>query len=274
MAHENNIKKPRRYLDFLRKTLASWESVTEALANSSFKPATVPRTRFNRVLSQNRVFEGVTFPLADIKQIKNNVGGTVNDAVLAICAGALRRYLLDKDELPKESLVSMCPISVRDPKSKSSAGNQVVSMAVSLHTDIDGPVERLKAICESTRSAKEYTTAIDAKTMIEMADFIPTQLSALGARVATENGLANFATPTVNTVITNVPGSRHPFYSNGALFVRGWGLGPSTDGNGLFHSIGSYCDELFIGVTCCRVMMPDPAFYAKCLEESFAELNE
>ena len=107
-----------------------------------------------------------------------------------------------------------------------------------------------------------------------MADFIPTQLSALGARVAAENGLANFATPTVNTVITNVPGSQYPFYSNGALFVRGWGLGPSTDGNGLFHSIGSYCDELCIGVTCCRVMMPDPAHYAKCLEDSFAELRQ
>ena len=199
---------------------------------------------------------------------------TTCDEILAICAGALRRYLLEKDELPKESLVSMCPINVRDPKAISSGGNQVVSMAVSLHTDIIDPKERLQAICASTRSAKEYTNAIDAKSMLEMADFIPTQLSALGARVAAENGLANFIAPTVNTVITNVPGSQHPFYSNGALFVRGWGLGPCTDGNGLFHSIGSYCDELFIGVTCCRVMMPDPAFYAKCLEDSFAELKQ
>jgi WS/DGAT/MGAT family acyltransferase len=275
MAHENNTKKPRRYLDFLRKTLPSWDGMANAIANGNLKPApTVPRTRFNRVLSQNRVFEGVTFPLEDIKQIKNSVGGTVNDAVLAICAGALHRYLLEKDELPKESLVSMCPINIRDPNATSSGGNQVVSMAVSLHTDIIDPKERLQAICASTRSAKEYTNAIDAKSMLEMADFIPTQLSALGARVAAENGLANFVAPTVNTVITNVPGSQHPFYSNGALFVRGWGLGPCTDGNGLFHSIGSYCDELFIGVTCCRVMMPDPAFYAKCLEDAFAELKQ
>ena len=65
-----------------------------------------------------------------------------------------------------------------------------------------------------------------------------------------------------------------PFYSNGALFVRGWGLGPCVDGNGLFHSVGSYCGELTIGVTCCRAMMPDPAFYAKCLNKSFRNLKK
>ena len=275
MAHENNIKKPRRYLDFLNRTLPSWENVTKALKNGSIaQTPSVPRTRFNRVLSQNRVFEGVTFPLEEIKQIKNSVSGTVNDAVLAICAGALRRYLLEKDELPNESLVSMCPINVRNPESTSSGGNQVVSMAVPLQTDIADPKQRLQAICSSTQSAKEYTNAIDAKSMVEMADFIPTQLAALGARVAAENGLANFVAPTVNTVITNVPGSQQPFYSNGALFLRGWGLGPCTDGNGLFHSIGSYCGELCIGVTCCRVMMPDPAHYAECLKDSFAELRD
>ena len=136
------------------------------------------------------------------------------------------------------------------------------------------PEERLLAICDSTRSAKETTNAIDAKSMMEMADFIPTQLSALGARVAAENGLANFMAPTVNTVITNVPGAQFPIYSNGAKLVRGWGLGPCTDGNGLFHSIGSYCGELYIGVTCCRNMMPDPERYAECLRESFAELKD
>ncbi len=274
MAHENSIKKPRRFMDFLGKTLKSWENVAESAKNGSLTPASkVPRTRFNRVLSPHRVFEGVTFPLEDIKQIKNSAGGTVNDAVLAICAGALRRYLEEKDELPEETLVSMCPINVRDPNSTGISGNQVVSMSVPLHTDITDPKERLAAICESTRTAKEATNAIDAKTMLEMADFIPTQLSTLGARVAAENGLANFMAPTVNTVITNVPGAQQPIYSNGAALVRGWGLGPCTDGNGLFHSIGSYCGELFIGVTCCRAMMPDPAHYAECLQQSFEELK-
>jgi WS/DGAT/MGAT family acyltransferase len=193
--------------------------------------------------------------------------------VLAICAGALREYLLEKEELPDESLVSMCPINVRDPNEDNEIANQVVSMSVELHTDIDDAEERLQAISQSAREAKQYTNAIGAKSMMEMANFIPMDLAVMGSRVAAEQGLANFATPEFNTVITNVPGSPVPFYSNGARHVRGWGLGPCVHGNGLFHSVGSYCGELTIGVTCCRVMMPDPSRYAELLEESFAELK-
>ena len=123
-------------------------------------------------------------------------------------------------------------------------------------------------------NAKELTNAIGARTMIEMADFIPMELGVLGARVAAEQGIANFTTPQFNTVITNVPGPSVPYYSNGAKHVRGWGMGPSVDGNGLFHSVGSYCGEVNVGVTCCRAMMPDPLRYAEMLVESFAELEQ
>ena len=275
LAQKNSLMRPQRYLEFLRKTIPSWKKTMEVISNGGVSSSDrVPRTRFNAVISPHRVFEGVTFRLEDIKKIKNHVRGTVNDVVVGICAGAMRRYLLDKNELPEESLVTMCPISVRDPDAKGDGGNQVVSMTVPLHTDVAGPAERLAAITRSTHEAKELTRAVSARSMLEAANFIPTQLSVLGARVAAEQGLANFVSPVANTVITNVPGSPVPFYSNGALFVRGWGLGPSVDGNGLFHSIGSYCDELCIGVTCCRGMMPDPAFYAECLEQSMAELMQ
>ena len=275
MAYQNNITRGRRYLDFLQRTIPTLGSSLRALSGNGLKaPSSVPRTRFNAVVSQNRVFDGLTFALGDIKQIKNAAGGTVNDVVLAICAGALRRYLLASDQLPEESLVSLCPINVRAPDARADGGNQVVAMSVPLHTDIEDPGERLHAIRQSTAHAKELTNAVGARAMMEMADFIPAQLTALGARVAAEQGLANFASPTVNTVITNVPGSPVPFYSNGAKFVRGWGLGPCVDGNGLFHTVGSYCQELYIGVTCCRVMMPDPAFYADCLRASFSELQQ
>jgi hypothetical protein len=145
---------------------------------------------------------------------------------------------------------------------------------VPLHTNIEDAKERLQAICTSTRDAKAYTNAIGAKSMMEMADFIPMELGVLGARVAAEQGIANFATPEFNTVITNVPGPSTPYYSNGAKHIRGWGMGPCVDGNGLFHAVGSYCGEVNIGVSCCRVMMPDPSRYAELLRESFAELEQ
>jgi WS/DGAT/MGAT family acyltransferase len=274
MAIEHGVTRPLRYLEFLQKAVPTWTKAVEAAIGGTLTlPPSVPRTRFNRTVSPHRVFEGVTFPLDSIKQIKNDVGGTVNDVVLAICAGALRNYLLENDELPDTSLVSMCPINVRDQSTTEIGGNQVVSMSVPLHTDIADPRERLQAISASTRAAKEYTNAIGAKSMMEMANFIPMELGILGARVAAEQGLANIAAPTFNTVITNVPGSPVPFYSSGARHIRGWGLGPCIDGNGLFHAVGSYCGELNIGVTCCRVMMPDPAHYAELLEESFAALE-
>ena len=275
MAVQHNLTRPLHYLEFLQQSIPAWGKALEAAASGALTPPPdVPRTRFNKVVSAHRVFDGVTFSLDEIKEIKNQYGATVNDVVLAICAGALRDYLLENDELPDQSLVSMCPINVRDPNEESEVANQVVSMAVALHTDVDDAGERLQAIRQSTHDAKHYTNAIGAKTMMEVANFIPMNLAVLGSRVAAEQGLANFATPEFNTVITNVPGSPIPIYSNGARHVRGWGLGPCVDGNGLFHSVGSYCGELTIGITCCRVMMPDPSHYAELLVKSFKDLQD
>jgi WS/DGAT/MGAT family acyltransferase len=274
MAFEHNLTRPLRYIDFLQKSMPAWGKALEAAASGALTPPpAVPRTRFNKTVSPHRVFEGVTLSLEEIKEVKNRFGATVNDVVLAICAGALRNYLLEKDELPDQGLVSMCPINVRDSDSSSEIANQVVSMAAPLHTDIADAGERLQAITQSTREAKHYTNAIGAKSMMEVANFIPADLAVMGSRVAAEQGLANFVSPEFNTVITNVPGSPVPVYSNGARHVRGWGLGPCVDGNGLFHSVGSYCGEVTIGITCCRVMMPDPARYAELLYESFADVK-
>jgi diacylglycerol O-acyltransferase len=274
LAFQSNAMKPLKYMEFAQKAMSGWTNGIKALAEQALetKPP-VPRTRFNGTVSPHRVFEGLNYSLDEIREIKSKAGGTVNDVVLAICAGALRRYLEAHDELPEETLVSMCPISVRDPNSSAHGGNEVTSMAVSLKTDIADPRERLSAITVETRNAKELTNAIGAKNMVEAANFMPTQLAAMGARVAAEQGLANYAQPVFNTVITNVPGSRTPIYSNGAEHVNSFGLGLCADGNGLFHAVTSYCGHLTISITCCREMMPDPSFYAECLQESFDALK-
>ncbi|NNK99151.1 MAG: wax ester/triacylglycerol synthase family O-acyltransferase [Xanthomonadales bacterium] len=275
LAHANNLTRPQRYLEYLQESISSLRKAQELLSErdrTAFNK--IPRTRFNKVVSRNRVFDGVSFRLDEIKRIKRLAEGTVNDVVLAICAGAMRRYLIDKNELPEETLVSMCPISLRNAVTGSESANQVSSMAIPLHTTIESPTERLTAIIRSTTEAKELSRAVSANTLVDAANFISTQLFVAGARAAAEQGMANFVSPFANTVITNVPGSPVPFYNNGALFVRGWGLGPPADGNGLFHSVGSYCDELVISICSCRDMMPDPEFYAECLKQSMSELLE
>jgi WS/DGAT/MGAT family acyltransferase len=274
LSAQNNALKPFRYLEFMQKALSGWTANLDAFASRLLdQPSRVPRTRFNATVSPHRVFEGVDLSLGEIRDIKNRAGGTVNDVVLAICAGALRRYLAAVGELPELSLVSMCPVSVRDPSAHAAGGNEVAAMSVPLHTDEPDAAERLEAIIAETQNAKELTNAIGARTMIEMADFMPTPIAALGARVAAEQGLANIAQPVFNTVITNVPGARAPIYSNGAQLLNAFGLGLCADGNGLFHAVTSYCDHLTISITCCREMMPDPAFYALCLRESFEDLK-
>jgi WS/DGAT/MGAT family acyltransferase len=274
-AQQHNAFKPVRYMEFLQKAIPAWVNTVQELVSGRVHGAPrVPRVRFNGSVSPHRVFEGVRYDLDDIRAIKTAAAATVNDVMLALCSGALRRYLLDKDELPHRSLVSMCPVNVRGKDTTASGGNKVASMAVALCTEVEDPKQRLLAVCEETRNAKELAHAMDASTEVEAAEFTSASMATRAARVAAEQGWANFLQPTFNTVITNVPGPQVPIYSNGARHVRGWGTGPCTDGNGLFQSIGSYCGEVTVGVTCCREMMPDPEFYAQCLDDSFGELRQ
>ncbi len=234
-----------------------------------------PRTRFNRTVSAHRVVEGVTFSLNDVKAIKNSFDNvTVNDVALTVCGGALHHYLTAHDELPKESLVAMAPISVRTEVERQTAGNQVSFMLVNLHTEISDGRRRLLAVNADTRRAKELTSAIGARTMTDYSQFVPSTITGLAARVASQVGLANRIRPVFNCIVTNVPGPQVPLYQLGAKLVVNFGYLPMLDSCGLGHVINSYCGNINIGVTSCRKMMPDPAFYAKCLVRSFEELQQ
>ena len=131
---------------------------------------------------------------------------------------------------------------------------------------------RLQAVHQSSQNAKELTNAVGAKAMTDYTQFIPSMLTAEAARLASRWGLANRLSPAFNCVITNVPGPPIPLYNTGAKMVANFGTGPVQDGLGLFHVIGSYCGQFTISATSDREMMPDPAFYRQCLQESFDEL--
>ena len=204
-----------------------------------------------------------------MKAIKASLpGATVNDAGLAVVGGALRRYLLDKGELPEKPLVAMIPISVRTESERSAAGNQVSAMPASLATDIEDPVERLEAIRESTRSSKVLTEAIGARNLSELSQIVPGMLIGLGSRTL---GRVNTRMP-FNTTVTNVPGSQVPLYFAGARMVGSFGMGPVVNGMGIINILSSYTGDFIFSFSACREMMPDPAFYAACLRESFQEL--
>jgi WS/DGAT/MGAT family acyltransferase len=235
----------------------------------------VPRTRFNDKVTPHRVVDGRMFSLDQVKRIRKHVpGATVNDVVLAVCSGALRRYLTEHDELPDESLVAFAPISVRTESQKGTAGNQVSGMLATLYTDVENPLERLARIHEGTVDSKEMTDAIGARSLTDITQFMPGALAGLAGRLVARTSLMRRMSPVANCVVTNVPGPQIPLYMTSARMVAQYGLGLPLDGLGLFHVVFSYAGTITITMTCCREQVPDPAFYAECLQASFDELRQ
>jgi diacylglycerol O-acyltransferase len=271
----NNIKQPFRILRVLGRTAPSVARVIRRTPSADIETtATVPRTRFNRPVSSHRAVGGRSFSLEDIRSIRKAVSGaTVNDVILTICGGALRKYLSHHGELPNEPLVAFAPISVRPADQIAAAGNQISGMTVALFSDIEDPFERLRKINLGTQNSKATAEAVGARTMTDVSQFMPGMLAGLAARLYSRLGLANRVRPFLNCVVTNVPGPQIPLYFTGARMVALHGLGPIMDGMGLIHPVFSCDGKISIAFTACREQMPDPGFYADCIQDAFDELH-
>jgi len=223
-------------------------------------------------VSPHRVIDACFFDFADLKPMRELVpGATVNDVALSVIGGGLRQYLLDAGELPDAPLRAMTPVSVRTESEQGSLGNQVSAMIVSLATDIEDPVERLRAVHASSTASKEITQAVGARNLTELSQLAPGALIGLGTRLAGQFSRRGMASA-VNTVVTNVPGPRQPLYFAGAQLLRMFGAGPVVDGMGLINIVTSYTDQFVLSFTGDREMMPDPAHYAACIDAGFDEL--
>ena len=198
-------------------------------------------------------------------------GGTINDVVMAVCGGVLRKYLLSKDDLPEKPLVAFVPIDTRR-KDEEDPGNRVAMMFVSLCTDIDDSVERFHAIHESSEKAKDLINAIGAREITEINHNIPGALHYFATRLANEIRLGTKIS-LWNTLVSNVPGPREPLYLHGAKLTRFMATGPSIDGMGIGFPVMSYNGFIEISVIGCRIMVPDPEFVAELIQESFEELK-
>ncbi|MGH2759743.1 MAG: WS/DGAT/MGAT family O-acyltransferase, partial [Actinomycetota bacterium] len=220
-------------------------------------PFSAPRTSFNAPVTPHRRVAFSTTSLEEVKEIKRAFGATVNDVVLAICSGALRRYLSGRGELPDKSLIATCPVSVRGDDEKQVGSNQVSAMFTSLNTDIEDPVERLMAIHEANRNAKEEHHAVGADLLQNWAEFAAPTTFSLAARVYSGLRLAERHPVIHNLVISNVPGPPFPLYFAGAKLVGLNPLGPIMDGAGLNITVLSYVDNINWGFIACRELMPD-----------------
>lgn len=231
-----------------------------------------PFSRFNKEVSPYRVFDACDFTLSDFRKIKTLVDrGSVNDVALAVCGGALRKYLLSKKDLPDQSLVAMCPISVRKDVSGGESGNKISDMNVALGTDIADPLQRLQAVKMRTDDAKKLAQMRGDDLLEHVVGMFSPAVASWFFHSAEGMKWVSKVKPLCNTFVSNVPGIPFDVYFSGARLDRSYALAPLGDGMGIFHAVSGFKEQLSISVTACREMMPDPAFYVECLQESFDE---
>ena len=236
----------------------------------SFGP---PRVSFNTTVTNQRLFAGCSMPIADMKLITKACGCTLNDVVMAVSAGALRRYLLRKGDLPDRSLLAMMPVSIRAPGDMEMS-NRVSAARCDLHTDIEDPIARLQAVCGSTADI-ERNLENTRKGMptdfpsIGVPWLLPTIVALIG-----KLHLADRLPPIANVVVSNVALSPVPLYIAGAQVMSYWPMLILMHGMGLGLATHSYAGSMEWGVIGCRQSTPDVDDLADDLMASFAELRD
>lgn len=237
---------------------------------------TVPRTRFNATIRNQRVYDGVVLPFEEVRHIKNTVNGaTVNDVVSGIVGGALRRYLDAKQEPIEPSLVAAMPINTRqDAGERQTQGNTIAVMTAALRTDIADPLERVAAIRQGTAHSKEMSNAIGARELTDITKHSPAPTMMAASKLLLRGGFGGDRRfPFHNCCISNVPGPQFPLYMLGAKLEFFSVVAPLTNGLTLFFAVSSYNGQLFITCTSAPEIVPDPDFMAQCLRDSFDEMG-
>ena len=180
-----------------------------------------------------------TSSLENIKRLKEATGGTVNDVVMAICAGGLREYLLRHDALPDRPLRAMVPVSIRTGDETDPWTNRVSGIVADLPTDCADPVERVARCREAMTAAKRQFELVPAAALVDLTQFSSPVLATSAARLATQLRLADRIDPPVNLTISNVPGPRQPLYFAGAKMAHQFPVSIVTDGQGPQHHRGA-----------------------------------
>jgi diacylglycerol O-acyltransferase / wax synthase len=253
-------------------------TITPALAKIAEKvvkqqrlalPGQAPRTILNTSISGSRRFAADGWDLERIRRIGKASGCTVNDVVLAMCSGALRKYLLDLGALPDAPLVAMTPVNLRaDDPDDDRTGNAVGIILCNLATDLEDPAARLQAVRESMMHGKDVLSGLDQL-----------QITALSAIALTPIGLNAFVplhklTNAYNLVISNVPGPKETLYFNGARLQGLYPLSIPTHGQALNITVTSYAGQMQFGLTGDRKALPSLQRLLVHLEDALDELEE
>jgi diacylglycerol O-acyltransferase / wax synthase len=239
----------------------------------SAPPLFAPHTPFNKTIGPHRRWAFGSLPLADVKEIKNAAAATVNDVVMALCAGALRAWLRDRDALPEGPLLAAVPVSIRTEEDKDTQGNRVSSVIAPLPTHLSDPYERLTATHEAMRAAKEQFNAMPADLLTDIAQFSMPALANQASRLASRLRLLEHVPP-FNLFISNVPGPTVDLYMGGARLDAVYPLSAIADGQGLNITVLGSSGKLNFGILADRELVPDVEAMMNALVDELALLHK
>lgn len=231
------------------------ERSPEGQAVGPLPTSAAPRTPFNAAITAHRRFAFRSTSLELVKGVKNALGATVNDVIMAACAGGLRTWLEAHDALPDVPLIAMVPVSIRTGEETEKWTNRVSGIFAALPTDEPDPLQRVARVHDAMVDAKQLFDAVPADALTDFAQFPPPAVFARAMRTATRL-TTRFALP-VNVVISNVPGPRQPLYTAGARLLHYYPVSTIVDGQGLNITVQSYLDTLDFGLIACRELVPD-----------------
>jgi WS/DGAT/MGAT family acyltransferase len=230
-----------------------------------------PRTPMNVSITNQRAFATATIELKPALGVGKAFGATLNDVVLCIVSGALRRYLDQHGALPEQPLVAAVPVSLRR-EGDQRINNQVSMMLVPLATDDDDVADRMAAIVRASASMK--------KTVSNLKSVLPTEFPSIGlpwvmsalASLYGRAGLAESLPPVANLVVSNIPGPPMPMYLAGARMRTNFPVSIVTHGMALNVTVQSYDGALYFGIVACRRAMPDIDLFVACMDAAHQEL--
>ena len=234
-------------------------------------PFSAPPTPFNGTLSRHRNIAYTQLDMRDVKRAKNRFGVTVNDVVVALCAGVLRRFLHERGELPDNPLVATVPVSVHN-KSDRPGRNHTTLMFCRLESHIGDPAERIRTIAAGNAAAKDHTAAMGPTLLHDWTQFGGPTIFGAGMRILPHLRLTQ--SPVFNLILSNVPGPQAQLYFLGCRMDTMYPLGPLLGGAGLNITVMSFNGELGIGIIACPDLLDDLWGIADAFPDALKELLE
>lgn len=272
----DHVRQARGLPALVRRTARGLAAVRERRRSACVVPprplVDAPRTSLNGSLTARRAFVSTALPLDDIRAVRAAFEVTLNDVLLALVAGTLRRYLARRGELPAEPLVAEVPVGTDSAAVQRLSGNRLSNIFTSLCTDVEDPVARLQRIRDVMRAAKELHEMLGSDLFASWIAYAPPRPTSWWMRLYTATHLVNHHRPPVNVIVSCVPGPRERLAWSGGTLEAIYSVGPLVEGTALNVTAWSYVDQLCVGVLACPDLVADVDGIARGLHEALAEL--